>query len=130
MSEEKSQENEIKSENNESNENNESKSNEKNENNVEESIHFSKIIKKEVENNSNLNLMDKENMFASKYFMKSIDLRCEDHVTKFQEDVEATRFCQKCNVICCDSCVIDYHIDHISFAKKKWMIFSFLKKIL
>ena len=51
--------------------------------------------------------------------MKSIDLRCEDHLTKFQEDIEATRFCQKCNILVCDSCVIDYHIDHINLAKKK-----------
>lgn len=50
--------------------------------------------------------------------MKSIDLRCEDHLSKFQEDMEATRFCQKCNILCCDSCVIDYHVEHISLAKK------------
>jgi len=65
--------------------------------------------------------IDKENndLFSTRVFMKSIDLRCEDHLTKFQEDMEATRFCQKCNVLCCDSCVIDYHVEHIALAKKK-----------
>ena len=86
----------------------------------EESIHFSNVLKvEESENKSSENLIEKDNIFTTKYFMKSIDLRCEDHLTKFQEDMEATRFCEKCNVICCDSCVIDYHIDHIASAKKK-----------
>ena len=88
--------------------------------NKEESIHFSNVLQvEESENKPSEKSMEKDNIFTTKYFMKSIDLRCEDHLTKFQEDMEATRFCEKCNVICCDSCVIDYHIDHIASAKKK-----------
>ena len=56
MSEENSQENEII-------ENKEDK---------EESIQLSKVIKKEESDNSpNEKLMEKENVFATKYFMKS-----------------------------------------------------------
>ena len=82
-----------------------------------DSITFSKIFQKEPNNNPKYD--EKENLFSTKIFMKSIDLRCEDHLTKFQEDIEATRFCEKCKILCCDACVIDYHIEHISSAKKK-----------
>jgi len=81
------------------------------------SISFTNILQKESK--VKLDLKEKEDLFSTRVFMKSIDLRCDDHLLKFQEDVEATRFCQKCNVLCCDSCVIDYHIEHISLAKKK-----------
>ena len=82
-------------------------------------IQISQIYQKEEDKNKNSESEIDKNLFTTKVFMKSIDLRCEDHLTKFQEDVEATRFCQKCNILVCDSCVIDYHIDHINFAKKK-----------
>jgi len=89
------------------------------EENKESEIQFSQIYQKEDNPNQNLDSNLQKNLFSTKVFMKSIDLRCEDHLTKFQEDIEATRFCQKCNILICDACVIDYHIDHINFAKKK-----------
>ena len=89
------------------------------EENKESEIQFSQIYQKEDNPNQNLDSNLQKNLFSTKVFMKSIDLRCEDHLTKFQEDIEATRFCQKCNVLICDACVIDYHIDHINLAKKK-----------
>jgi len=89
------------------------------EENKESEIQFSQIYQKEENQNQNLDSNLQKNLFSTKVFMKSIDLRCEDHLTKFQEDIEATRFCQKCNVLICDACVIDYHIDHINLAKKK-----------
>ena len=52
-------------------------------------------------------------------FMKNIDLRCDDHLKKFNTDIQATRFCSQCKVLCCDTCVIDFHNDHINFAKTK-----------
>ena len=82
-------------------------------------IQFSQIIKKDENKSKKDNIDLKTDLFQTKIFMKSIDLRCEDHLTKYQEDMEATRFCQKCNVLVCDSCVIDFHIDHINSAKKK-----------
>ena len=85
----------------------------------EDEIQFSQIYKKEENSNFDSEFSNQNNIFSTKVFMKSIDLRCEDHLTKFQEDVEATRYCQKCNILVCDSCVIDYHIAHIDFAKKK-----------
>ena len=78
---------------------------------------FSNIFLKEQNDKSKYD--EKENIFSTKIFMKSIDLRCEDHLTRFQVDVEATRFCENCKVLCCDGCVIDYHIEHISSAKTK-----------
>ena len=77
---------------------------------------FSKVFQKE-DSKKKENIDD--NQFSTRVFMKSIDLRCDDHLLKFQEDVEATRFCQKCNLLCCDSCVLDYHIEHINSAKKR-----------
>ena len=99
----------------------ENKSNNSNEeDNKEGEIQFSLIYQKDQSNNQNLESSSlKQNLFSTQIFMKSIDLRCEDHLTRFQEDVEATRFCQKCNISICDSCVIDFHIDHINLAKKK-----------
>ena len=90
----------------------------KSEENKESEIQFSQIIQKD-ENIEKKTDSIPNDLFATRVFMKSIDLRCEDHLTKFQEDIEATRFCQKCNILVCDSCVIDYHIDHINLAKKK-----------
>ena len=89
------------------------------EENKEGEIQFSQIYQKDDNINQKIDSSLQNNLFATKVFMKSIDLRCEDHLTKFQEDVEATRFCQKCNILVCDSCVIDFHIDHIELAKKK-----------
>ena len=97
----------------------EEKINNNEDDNNEGEIQFSQIIKKDENVNQNVESSSQKNLFATQIFMKSIDLRCEDHLTKFQEDKEATRFCQKCNIIVCDSCVIDYHIDHIDLAKKK-----------
>ena len=85
--------------------------------NENQSIQFSKILQKESKINPKTEV--NQDLFSTRIFMKSIDLRCDDHLLKFQEDVEATRFCQKCNILCCDSCVIDYHIEHIELAKKK-----------
>ena len=79
-------------------------------------IKFSQVLQKESNKEKEI---EKNDLFSTRVFMKSIDLRCEDHLSKFQEDMEATRFCQKCNILCCDSCVIDYHVEHISLAKKK-----------
>jgi len=81
-------------------------------------IKFSQVLQKES-NKEREREKEQNDLFSTRVFMKSIDLRCEDHLSKFQEDMEATRFCQKCNILCCDSCVIDYHVDHISLAKKK-----------
>ena len=89
------------------------------EENKEGEIQFSQIYQKDDNINQKIDSSLQNNLFATKVFMKSIDIRCEDHLTKFQEDVEATRFCQKCNILICDSCVIDFHIDHIDLAKKK-----------
>ena len=89
----------------------------KNEDNENESIKFSRVFQKEPKQKENTE--DNQNIFSTRVFMKSIDLRCDDHLLKFQEDVEATRFCQKCNTLCCDSCVLDYHIEHIDLAKRK-----------
>ena len=88
------------------------------EENKDSEIQFSQIIQKDENTDKKMDSIQSD-LFATKVFMKSIDLRCEDHLTKFQEDVEATRFCQKCNILVCDSCVIDYHIEHINSAKKK-----------
>lgn len=52
-------------------------------------------------------------------FLAEVDLRCDDHLTKFNEDVKADRFCSECKLLCCDACVIDYHIDHINSAKAR-----------
>ena len=73
-------------------------------------IKFSQVLQKESNKEKEI---EKNDLFSTRVFMKSIDLRCEDHLSKFQEDMEATRFCQKCNILCCDSCVIDYHVEHI-----------------
>ena len=97
----------------------ENKENKEIQENQESEIQFSKVIQKEEDTNQNIESNQKNEIFSTKVFMKSIDLRCEDHLTKFQEDIEATRFCQKCNVLVCDSCVIDYHLEHINLAKKK-----------
>lgn len=56
------------------------------------------------------------------FMNKQVDVCCEDHRNKSLPDAsitEATRFCKKCESIICDSCVIDYHLDHVSEAKLK-----------
>ena len=110
------------SEENKSNEVNEEeeKKGEKGDEEKNEEIQFSQVLQKDSSiNNASKQENLNNNAFSTRIFMKSIDLRCEDHLIKFQEDVEATRFCQKCNIICCDACIIDYHVSHIEFAKKK-----------
>jgi hypothetical protein len=52
-------------------------------------------------------------------FMNEIDLRCDDHLLKSKEDIMATRFCSDCKILCCDSCVIEFHHSHIASAKTK-----------
>lgn len=52
-------------------------------------------------------------------FMAEIDLRCDDHLTKYKEDVLAARYCSDCKILCCDSCVIEFHSQHIQAAKVK-----------
>ena len=50
-------------------------------------------------------------------FISEMDLRCDDHLTRFKEDIKADRYCSECRILCCDACVIDFHIEHINSAK-------------
>ena len=59
------------------------------------------------------------NIISTKTFMNEIDLRCDDHLYKYKEDVQATRYCSDCKCLCCDSCVIEFHNAHIAAAKTK-----------
>jgi hypothetical protein len=59
-------------------------------------------------------------------FMTEIDLRCDDHLLRLKEDWQADRYCSECKILCCDSCVIEYHNQHIQEAKTK--IEDFFKK--
>ena len=86
-------------------------------------INYETEKQRELDSKNNVDLNN--NLFTTKFFIKSVDLQCENHLRKFQEEVEATRYCKKCNIICCDTCAIEYHIDHISLAKQK--IQDFLK---
>ena len=67
--------------------------------------------------NNNNNYM--EPIMNTMAFMKNIDLRCDDHLKNYNTDVQATRFCSQCKSLCCDTCVIDFHNEHINFAKTK-----------
>ena len=58
-------------------------------------------------------------IMSTKNFMNQIDLWCDDHVYKYKEDVQATRYCSECKCLCCDSCVIEFHNSHINSAKTK-----------
>ena len=51
--------------------------------------------------------------------MNCFDLKCEDHQKRFNENIKATRYCTICKMTCCDTCVIDFHIDHIILAKTR-----------
>ena len=51
--------------------------------------------------------------------MNCFDLKCEDHQKRFNENIKATRYCAICKMTCCDTCVIDFHIDHIILAKTR-----------
>ena len=51
--------------------------------------------------------------------MNCFDLKCEDHQKRFNENIKATRYCAICKMTCCDTCVIDFHIDHIIIAKTR-----------
>ena len=86
-------------------------------------INYQTEKQRELDRKNNVDLNN--NLFTTKFFIKSVDLQCENHLKKFQEEVEATRYCKKCNIICCDTCAIEYHINHISLAKQK--IQDFLK---
>ena len=72
-------------------------------------------------NNIKENIYDNKNRMIqnTQMFMQQIDLRCDDHVQKFKRDFQATRYCSKCRSLCCDSCVIDYHISHINEAQTR-----------
>jgi hypothetical protein len=52
-------------------------------------------------------------------FMNEIDLRCDDHLIQYKEDMQATRYCTDCKTLCCDSCVIEFHSTHIAAAKTR-----------
>lgn len=58
-------------------------------------------------------------MTQTKVFMRDIDISCDDHRKNQNANAIAIRFCKKCKVLCCDECIIDYHIDHIHEAKMK-----------
>ena len=60
-----------------------------------------------------------EGIMSTGIFMKNIDIRCDDHLKNYNTDVQATRFCSQCKSLCCDTCVIDFHNEHINFAKTK-----------
>jgi hypothetical protein len=55
-----------------------------------------------------------------------LDLQCDDHKKMYSQDVQADRFCSKCNLVICNNCVIDYHSDHLVQAKNR--IEDFLNK--
>lgn len=59
------------------------------------------------------------NINNTQMFMKKVDISCDDHTKKYNESVQATRYCSDCKVLCCDSCVIDFHQEHIQNAKLK-----------
>ena len=62
---------------------------------------------------------DAPNVYTTQKFMESVDLRCEDHLTQYNMDVPAKRYCSLCKCLCCDSCVIEFHHDHIDSARIK-----------
>ena len=51
--------------------------------------------------------------------MSKDDLKCDEHQNRFNQIVQATRYCTKCNMTCCDTCIIDFHLDHIILAKTR-----------
>lgn len=55
-----------------------------------------------------------------------LDLQCDDHIKMYSQEVQADRFCSKCNLVICNNCVIDYHSDHLPAAKNR--IDDFLNK--
>lgn len=59
------------------------------------------------------------NIMSTQHFMKEVDLRCDDHLINFKEDIQATRYCSDCKILCCDSCVIEFHNSHIGAAKTR-----------
>ena len=92
--------------------------NEEIERNISEQ-NFQKMIIQDSKYKPNNNNNYMEPIMNTMAFMKNIDLRCDDHLKKFNTDIQATRFCSQCKVLCCDTCVIDFHNDHINFAKTK-----------
>jgi len=96
--------------------------------NEEQPINHETEKQRELDSKNNVDL--NSNLFTTKYFIKSVDLQCENHLRKFQKEVEATRYCKKCNIICCDACAIEYHINHISLAKQKIQNFFKIQKDL
>ena len=111
---------------------NNNNNNDNNNNNIPENPVVESIYNKKA-TNQNFYIMDsnvshnniKENIYNNnrientQMFMQQIDLRCDDHVQKFKKDFQATRYCSKCRSLCCDSCVIDYHISHINEAQTR-----------
>ena len=51
--------------------------------------------------------------------MSNVFLKCDDHLNRFNQIIQATRYCSECNKACCDTCVIDFHIEHIIHAKTR-----------
>lgn len=71
----------------------------------------------------NLNNMENNSVYnpsMSTYrFLQEIDIRCDDHLTKFKEDFQATRYCSECKSLICDICVIDFHHEHFKSARTR-----------
>ena len=82
-----------------------------------QSIQTEKILIPNSQYKSNNNLIP-NNIMSTGVFMQNIDLRCDDHINKFNLDIQATRFCSKCKILCCDIYIIDFHNAHI-FSKIK-----------
>lgn len=60
-----------------------------------------------------------------------VEIFCEDHKQlqpNLQKNPEAVRFCKKCNKLICDTCIIEYHADHIGEATTKIDEYCKLKK--
>ena len=52
-------------------------------------------------------------------FLSEMDLRCDDHLNRLKQNFQADRYWSDCKSLCCDSCVIEYHYEHINSAKIK-----------
>jgi len=68
---------------------------------------------------NNMNHYGMSELNNTQVFMNKVDINCEEHRNRSLGTSEATRFCTQCKIICCDSCVIEYHNDHIAKAKIK-----------
>lgn len=54
------------------------------------------------------------------------ELKCDDHQKMYFQEVQADRFCTKCNIMICNDCVLEHHSDHLKEAKNR--IDDFLKR--